>query len=746
MKEVKEIFLLAVCICIACGCGNQEEENGRYVETQVELLEATFAYGSFVQNQDQIRLIRNEGSDYLLEIKDGEISFIEDFVAEIPEELKIVGIAANSEGDRLIAWGDETEWGASLFTKTGDRIAVSNIGNTEILYPYYCGGYFYISQSDRVYQLDPSTGNVQLLLDGIGVDEPYCMASDGKLLYVVYGSRGRSLVIYDLEKGAVAGEDAVLEAFLKKSFIYRNSSPYGAPYEALLYPAGENIYVLDNTGIYHHTLYGEDMELVVDGSLCTIGAVDREYTGMAVVDGEKPVFLVSYADGRVMQYTHYPDAPEPVTLRVYSLYESDNIRTLIREFRKAHPEVAVQYEIGYKEGSSLTIDDALKNIATEMAAGTAADILVMDDLPYKAYKKKGALMDLTSLREEMTDAEYYVNVLDGFVGEDGIYTMPLAFVVPILAGKSEDLEGLETLEDLADSLEERRKKLQNGESLINLYDQSYKSLNLLGQTSQGAWIGEDGSLDVNAVRDFLTQGKRIYDAQMENISEEWLLWATGWPIVGANRWRTSDKSIIARRFGAIAKGSAQGAGFHLLHYYPEQPFFAGYLSSMGGDFPYFSVEMDVLGFDYCMMPGQKYESCLVMDMLSVNQMTGHLEECMKFLEYAFSEAFQGNSALDGTPVNRAANRSRREDYWTEDRIEQAGNGDGREFHLPAFVPSDEIYVKFDNLLEEVNGVNYCEAKVFDIVMNEGVRVADGDCTVDEAVKEIERQLKLYLEE
>ncbi len=154
MKEVKEIFLLAVCICIACGCGNQEEENGRYVETQVELLEATFAYGSFVQNQDQIRLIRNEGSDYLLEIKDGEISFIEDFVAEIPEELKIVGIAANSEGDRLIAWGDETEWGASLFTKTGDRIAVSNIGNTEILYPYTESGgrtlpYFFTSGEIR---------------------------------------------------------------------------------------------------------------------------------------------------------------------------------------------------------------------------------------------------------------------------------------------------------------------------------------------------------------------------------------------------------------------------------------------------------------------------------------------------------------------------------------------------------------------------------------------------------------------
>ncbi|MCI9438349.1 MAG: extracellular solute-binding protein, partial [Lachnospiraceae bacterium] len=153
------------------------------------------------------------------------------------------------------------------------------------------------------------------------------------------------------------------------------------------------------------------------------------------------------------------DAPEPVTLSVYSLYESDNIRTLIREFRKVHPEITVEYKIGYSDGTSLTIDDALKNIATEMAAGTAADILVMDDLPYKSYKEKGALMELTVLREGMTDSEYYTNVLDGFAGEDGFYTMPIAFAVPILAGKSDDIEGMETLEDLADSLEERRRNL-----------------------------------------------------------------------------------------------------------------------------------------------------------------------------------------------------------------------------------------------------------------------------------------------
>ena len=112
---------------------------------------------------------------------------------------------ANSEGERLVTWGDGTKWGAAIFTKEGERIEISNIGDTEILYPYYCGGHFYISQSDRVYQVDSSTGNIQLLLDGVGVDEPYYMASDGKLLYVVYGSRGRSLVIYDLANTCMTG-------------------------------------------------------------------------------------------------------------------------------------------------------------------------------------------------------------------------------------------------------------------------------------------------------------------------------------------------------------------------------------------------------------------------------------------------------------------------------------------------------------------------------------------------------------
>lgn len=347
IKKIKGIFLSAICIFIACGCGAQEEGNGRYVETPVELPKGVSVCGSLVQNQDQILLTGDEGHDFLLKIKDREISFTEAAVAEIPGELEIRDMVTNLEGDHLVTWGDGTKWRAAIFTKEGEGIEISNIGDTGILYPYYCGGHFYISQSDRVYQVDSSTGNIQLLLDGIGVDEPYYMASDGKLLYVVYGRQGRSLVIYDLEKGAVAGEDAVLEAFLKKSFIYRNSSPYGAPYEALFYPAGENIYVLDNTGIYRHTLYGEDMEPVVDGSLCTIGVVDREYTGMAVEGGKKPVFLVGYADGRLMKYTYDSNAPEPVTLSVYSLYESDNIRTLIREFRKVHPEISVQYEIRY---------------------------------------------------------------------------------------------------------------------------------------------------------------------------------------------------------------------------------------------------------------------------------------------------------------------------------------------------------------------------------------------------------------
>lgn len=59
MRKIKGIFLFTACLFIACGCGAQEEGNGRYVETPVELPETASAYGSLVQNEDQIHLTGN---------------------------------------------------------------------------------------------------------------------------------------------------------------------------------------------------------------------------------------------------------------------------------------------------------------------------------------------------------------------------------------------------------------------------------------------------------------------------------------------------------------------------------------------------------------------------------------------------------------------------------------------------------------------------------------------------------------
>ena len=39
MKKIKGNFLFAACLLITCGCGDQDEGNGRYVETPVELSE-----------------------------------------------------------------------------------------------------------------------------------------------------------------------------------------------------------------------------------------------------------------------------------------------------------------------------------------------------------------------------------------------------------------------------------------------------------------------------------------------------------------------------------------------------------------------------------------------------------------------------------------------------------------------------------------------------------------------------------
>ncbi|MDE7112749.1 MAG: extracellular solute-binding protein, partial [Acetatifactor sp.] len=425
----------------------------------------------------------------------------------------------------------------------------------------------------------------------------------------------------------------------------------------ILYPCGsrrsgeDEILLLMRSGIYSYKLYGGETECILDGDMYSISDVDKEFAGMAVTEGETGrIFYILYSDGKLMRYVMDETLPaEPEScLRVYSLYEDGNIRQAVSAFRRKYPELSIRYEVGVKPDYGMTEEDALRNLSTELSAGTGPDILVMDDLPIDSYIEKGVLEDLSSLRETMPEEEYFMPVIDGFASEAGQYVMPLTFAVPALGGDAEKIQAMEEIQSLQQLAQELEKAAGAQEGSVIGTRSAEETLRLFAQSSMGAWMTEDGTLDRVAVEDFLTQVKRIYDLQMERLPE-----GTESIYIGGTNWGNGE-NVLVRKHGS--HGLSGALSVKLM--FPEQPFYAGYLSSAWEDYPLAQGQLDYVGGSYRMMPGQNYGTCLPVSLMAMNSASQNKENCRLFLTYIFSQEFQGSTALSGTPVNKSAYQKR----------------------------------------------------------------------------------------
>ena len=123
------------------------------------------------------------------------------------------------------------------------------------------------------------------------------------------------------------------------------------------------------------------MEQVIDGSLCTLNNPAYGLQGMTMLDNNE--FLAFFTDGRLARYTYDPNVPTVPSerLKAYSLEESDTLRKAINVYQGAHPEVYVEYEIGMGENDSVTREDALKKLNTQIMAGEGPDLMILDGMP-----------------------------------------------------------------------------------------------------------------------------------------------------------------------------------------------------------------------------------------------------------------------------------------------------------------------------------------------------------------------------
>lgn len=119
------------------------------------------------------------------------------------------------------------------------------------------------------------------------------------------------------------------------------------------------------------------------------------------------------------------------------------------------------------------------------------------------------------------------------------------------------------------------------------------------------------------------------------------------------------------------------------------------------------------------------------------------------MEYVFSAEFQGAVSLNGTPVNRTAYlQGQKNPKEGKEFYATLGYGlsDGTTIMERISWPSTDDFARLDNLVESVSGVNYCDSRIYEAVIELGQAALTGKAGIEETVDEIEKALELYLAE
>lgn len=588
----------------------------------------------------------------------------------------------------------------------------------------------YVFASKAIYRVDINEGSAEKLTDlQDSCDVMEC--KNNVLMCMTY----EKIYLYDLEKRSFI-EDEVLDDFIKET--YNGMSFTGSGYTAYAFMGEDNtVYIAGPKGLYRHVIGGGTIEQVIDGGLSALGSPSHLVSGMTMND--KNEFLTAYSDGKIVKFTY--DATVPTVpndkLTVYSLSDDDMVRQTITAFQTQNPNMYIEYQVGMDEGG-VTREDALKKLNTQILGGSGPDVIMLDSMNINTYAEKGVLMDLTDIVNEADKNEgLYMNMIKSMQPDDKIYAVPTIFAVPVVLGQKDMVDSISDYKSLADMVEKAREEYPDT-TLIG----GYSAKGILRHSvpvCAPSWKDDKGGLDVQKIREFLEQTKRIYDAQMKGIPKEYII------MYQQNLTDEDGTSYEDNKYFTLANETS--------YLMKETPLVYG---EMLTSYTYKSLlsAPRVEGFEGTLLKPLNGQSSNVYHPLSiagVNAATKMPDEAKQFVGIMLGTTVQGTMEF-GIPVNKKALAAAYE--YDESELSETGAqssvvqsyGDGTTFGYDIFpVNQDGI----DNLEKWIAGLDtpyLTDVVLEEAVYKEGAKYFEGQQDIDKAVKAISDSVEIYLYE
>ena len=651
---------------------------------------------------------------------DGTIGIIYDDDNE-SDGIHTVGLIVKPDGTQVpfeIAIAEDEGWIRKIWITDTGRVFVTSLGET-------------------IYEVKEDGSNEKFLtIDG----RPEQIVFLNNLM-IIDGEYFDGLLLYDMEKKEYI-EDEVLYDFVNENYKNRNYSTVDC--YTMCFFKGEDgvLYLAGNKGLHRHVIGGSVMEQVIDGNLSCLSNPSYLLMGMmALPDNE---FFALFSGNKAAYFTYDPNVPTVPNnkLKIYSLEENDTMRQAITIFQSSNPGVYVEYEVGMGEDNSVTRDDALKKLNTQIMAGEGPDILVLDNMPVDSYIEKGMLLDLSECLNSMEEENKpFENIVNAFKVDDKVYTLPLEIQLPLIIGKEKYVSNVESLEDIADMVEEIRKDYPEKDILGICSEKGI--MRLFSMISASDWKSSSKEIDKEAIEEFLQQTKRIYDAQMDGISDE-----------AINQYQMRNDNFI-EYYGVKYEDTdyiRMTSWTYIIGEYEQIK--CGTTWWRTDLTQAFSISK-VKGFeDFTVMPMKQYDKTpfLPETLIGINAASNEIEEAEEMLKVLLGKENQ-TSLFKGLPVSEAGLEEGtfvvNEEYLSDEGIYgsyASSNEDGvmLEFNDYWFDEEQKQFIR--EWIKSVDTPYVPDSVLEDAVYSEGISYMRGNQSLQEAVDAIEQKVSIYMSE
>lgn len=563
-------------------------------------------------------------------------------------------------------------------------------------------------------------------------------------LMILYGAEYDCPLIYDVTSKTYL-EDTILSDFINNHTP--NTSPsaksknlsYDAEWYLFTEPDG-SLFLAGEDGLYRHTIGGNAIEQIIDGNLSVLNNPSYDITGMISLDDHE--FLAVFRNRKLVRFTYHPDIPSKPSeiLKVYSLENNDTIRQAVTLYLADNPNVYIEYIIGMTGDNTITREDALKKLNTEIMAGEGPDVLVMDGLPYASYVEKGLLKDLTPIISKINEKEtLFTNIPNAMKSGDGkTYALPCEIQLPVLFGDQtviSEMNDLESIADTTESLQERNP----GQDLFGIYA-TEDILHLFTITSAPSWTEENKTISIQNISAFLEQAKRLYDAQNKIFSgEQPEIYVVG---THRNSLDALPELKVIEYVGGYLSSFTCGV-LYSTHTYAE-------LSSINR----------INGFESCgwrTINGQNGHVFIAKTLIGISS-TAHNPECAEnFLQICMDTENQSN-LYNGLPVSMDAlnnifstdktllpdgNQPSKEPLYDSEFL---ADSEGNLISIDIYQPDEDAVTMLRTCIENADTPYIADKILEDAVCEQGTAYLQGDITLEEAVNSIEQRLTIYMAE